>query len=81
MKTEIPNNRETWQTERQGYSRWVENGHAYEAPTVDPEKFGPHDYNKPGMRGQGKCKCGCAMWSSSSSGPVDPFGRCPENPL
>jgi len=62
---------------KEGFSYWIEWGRWYEAPTVDPSKFGAHDY-EPGI---GSCKCGCHMGDSNSSGPVDPFGACPCNPL
>ncbi len=61
-----------------GWSVWIENGVWFTAPTVDPEKFGEHAYWKQAW--VGNCKCGCEMHSSSSSGSVDPFGACPENP-
>jgi len=61
-----------------GYSVWIEYGIYYQAPTVDPNKFGPHDYEI--GYGTGTCECGCYMGSSSSSGDCDPFGACPENP-
>lgn len=60
-----------------GWSRWIENGQWYKAPTVDREHFGSHDYGKGGF---GECKCGCHMSGYSSCGPVDPFGACPLNP-
>lgn len=63
-----------------GYSYWIEYGVYYQAPTVDPVKFGPHDYAQPGGHYLDDCKCGCKMYSSSSSGDCDPFGACPENP-
>lgn len=60
-----------------GKDTWVTNGKIFSAPIVDPEKFGPHDYGD----GQGNCWCGCSMGSFYSSGPVNPFGMCPKNPL
>lgn len=62
---------------RPGWSRWIESGVWFCAPTVDPEKFGGHAYGD----GTGECPCGCSMYSASSGGPVDPFGACPSNPL
>lgn len=61
---------------------WVEWGVWYTAPTVDKARFGGHAYDNGGYeRGIRNCPCGCHMGSSSSSGPVDPWGPCPENPL
>jgi hypothetical protein len=65
--------------QKPGFSTWIENGVWYQAPTVDPAKFGPHDYHKKWPQIT-MCKCGCRMGSESSSGPVDPFGACPSNP-
>jgi hypothetical protein len=64
-----------------GWSLWIEGGVWYTSEEVDQNKFGPHDYNVEGEfeKGLRKCKCGCSMYSSSSNGPVDPFGPCPEN--
>lgn len=62
---------------KKGFSWWIENGVYYQSPTVDPNKFGPHTYNN--GDGTGDCPCGCYMGGCSSSGPVDPFGDCPEN--
>lgn len=62
----------------EGYSLWVEDGEWFTAPTVDPAKYGRHDYDE--GRHHNKCVCGCFMGSSNSSGPVDPFGACPMNP-
>ena len=67
-----------------GYSVWIEWGIYYQAPTIDPKKFGPHDYNRTAEAwefGTHDCRCGCYMGSSSSSGPCDPFEACPENPI
>lgn len=65
----------------EGHSMWVENGEWFTAPTVDPTKYGGHDYDEGGYeRGVRNCVCGCFMGSSNSSGPVDPFGACPMNP-
>lgn len=60
-----------------GHSIWIEWGKWYTAPTVDSTKFGHHAYGE----GTGSCRCGCHMGDSTSSGPVDPFGACPENPI
>lgn len=69
------------EVEEPGWSYWIEYGHWYKAPTVDPNKFGPHTYAMPGRSGIGTCRlCGCYMGDYSSSGSVDPFGACPENP-
>lgn len=63
------------------YSMWVQDGKWFAAPTVDPEKFGAHDYAIGGYeRGKRDCRCGCWMGDCRSSGPVDPFGACPANP-
>jgi hypothetical protein len=62
-----------------GFSLWIEDGNWFIAPTVDPAKFGPHDYNAR-RNWVGDCTCGCYMGRESSSGPCDPFGACPENP-
>ena len=65
----------------EGYSLWVEDGVWFTAPTVDPKLFGCHDYDEGGfLRGVRDCCCGCDMQSSSSGGPVDPYGACPMNP-
>ncbi len=66
---------------KRGYSIWIENGVYYTAKTVNKKKFGPHAYDEGGYYlGIHNCPCGCYMGSSSSSGPVDPFGPCPMNP-
>jgi hypothetical protein len=60
---------------------WCEWGIWYTAPIVDKNKFGGHAYDNGGYElGIRSCPCGCHMGSASSSGPVDPFGPCPENP-
>lgn len=65
-----------------GHSIWIEDGFWYTAPTVDPTKFGGHAYDNGGYaQGVRDCLCGASMHDSSSSGPVDPFGACPNNPL
>lgn len=65
-----------------GFEVWIENGVWYTAPKIDPAKFGGHAYAGGGYsRGVRECPCGCYMGSSSSSGPVDPFGACPFNPI
>lgn len=65
-----------------GFSWWIEYGVYYAAPTIDPNKFGGHAYDNDGYeQGIRDCPCGCYMGSSNSSGPVDPFGHCPLNPL
>lgn len=64
-----------------GFAVWIEWGKWYTAPKIDPRKFGGHAYADGGYgRGIRDCPCGCVMGSSSSSGPVDPFGACPANP-
>lgn len=65
-----------------GYSTWIEWGIWYQAPTVDPRNRA-HDYEMPQAWefGLHDCRCGCYMGSSSSSGPVDPFGKCPLKPF
>lgn len=83
MKTKI-NQPQNWSKDNRvedGYARWVENGVWYQAPVVDPQKYGGHDYDNGGFdRGIRDCACGCRMDLSSSGGPVDPFGACPMNP-
>lgn len=64
---------------KRGYAIWIEWGKWYTAKKVNPKKFGEHAYA--GGYGLGHCDCGCEMGQSSSSGPVDPFGACPLNPL
>lgn len=60
-----------------GFSVWCEDGIWHTAPIVDPDHFGPHRYD---ITAGGDCSCGCWMALSSSGGPVDPFGACPDNP-
>lgn len=65
-----------------GCSVWLESGEWFAAPTIDRAKFGGHDYDNGGYaQGIRDCKCGAYMLSSSSAGPVDPFGACPLNPI
>jgi hypothetical protein len=66
-----------------GYSIWIEKGEYFTAPTVDDKKFGSHDYfvDDEFIYLYYLCKCGCEMTSFASSGPVDPFGACPSNPM
>lgn len=63
---------------------WVENGVRKTAPKVDADKFGRHSWAENQGEGYlfGECAygCGCEMYQSSSKGPVDPFGPCPNNP-
>ena len=66
--------------EDQGEAVWLEWGKICHAPLVDPYLFGPHYYGDEGRTGVCIHKCGCHMGSMNSSGPVDPFGRCPNNP-
>lgn len=67
---------------KRGYSIWIEWGTYYTAKRVSKKKFGGHAYDDGGYeRGHRDCTCGCCMGSSSSSGPVDPFGPCPDNPI
>ena len=69
---------------KRGWSLWIENGVWFTAPTVNRRRFGSHAYGGEeydyGLR---ECSygCQCHMGSSSSGGPVDPFGACPLNPL
>jgi hypothetical protein len=64
-----------------GWSIWIESGVYFTAPTVDKNKFSGHAYDNGGYeQGIRDCPCGCFMLSSSSGGPVDPFGPCPRNP-
>lgn len=65
-----------------GYSSWLNKGLLTAAPTVPADKYGGHDYAFGGLdKGITKCKCGCTMTLQSASGPVDPFGPCPLNPI
>jgi hypothetical protein len=81
MKQKVENEAEI-KTPPAGWSVWIENGDWFKAPTVDRTKFGKHDYFGGGFeQGIRECKCGCHMSGFSSSGPVDPFGACPSNPL
>lgn len=66
---------------KRGWALWIENGVWFTAPRIDRRKFGPHAYYNYGYeQGIRDCPCGCFMLSSSSGGPVDPFGPCPNNP-
>lgn len=65
---------------QRGYAIWIEWGKWYTARKVNPKKFGPHRYDG-WDRHTGNCSCGCYMGRHDSSGPVDPFGACPNNPL
>jgi len=60
--------------------RWIENGKEQTCDLVDPDKFGEHDYDE---EGTSDCKhfCGCWAGPARSGGPVNPFGRCPKNPI
>lgn len=66
---------------KRGWSVWIESGVWFTAPTVNPRKFGRHDWEN-GMweKGVRNCRCGCYMGSYSSAGPVDPSGACPAKP-
>lgn len=62
--------------EDEGWSLWAENGIWITAKTVSTGLG--HAYNNGGYEhGIRDCPCGCYMLSSSSAGPVDPFGDCP----
>lgn len=63
-----------------GHDVWVENGDVKHAPRIPAEVFGPHSYAEDGTSDCGY-GCGCWMGSSSSGGPVNPFGCCPHNPI
>lgn len=60
---------------------WVESGAEKTAPEVDADKFGKHDYGD--HFGTSDCLHGCECWMGGwgSGGPIDPFGRCPNNPI
>lgn len=59
----------------------VESGIWYKSEEVDSTKFGGHAHDNGGYeKGVRDCFCGCYMGSYNSSGPVDPFGSCPNNP-
>lgn len=81
-KEEIgPSNKHEFHPTKIGFSVWIENGVYFQAPTVDASKYGNHAYDGGGYeRGVRSCSCGCYMHSTSSGGPCDPFGPCPENP-
>jgi hypothetical protein len=67
---------------KRGMAVWIENGVYYTNRKVNPKKFGGHEYDNGGYeKGIRECKCGCRMYDCESSGPVDPFGACPKNPL
>lgn len=62
-----------------GWSVWAENGKWITAKTV--KTGNGHAYDNGGYeKGIRDCPCGCYMLSSSSAGPVDPFGDCPSTP-
>ena len=50
--------------------------------THPKKEYGLHEYSGP-VSGDCKHRCGCWMTQSQSGGPVglDPFGKCPKNPL
>lgn len=80
MKTEIGSSSEHKDPKpKRGWSLWIENGVWFTSPKVSPRSFGKHDYNGGYRKGIRDCRCGCFMLSSSSGGPVDPFGACPKN--
>ena len=62
-----------------GHAVWIEAGEVKHNVKVPAELFGPHAYSE---HGTSDCKhgCGCWMGGTRSSGPVDPFGLCPNNP-
>jgi hypothetical protein len=64
-----------------GHDIWYENSGMKHAPIVDKYKFGDHDYGY--GYGTSDCKygCGCWMGPTRSGGPVNPFGKCPKNPI
>ncbi len=66
-----------------GFSVWIECGVWYTAPKLLKKDFGPHTFNMPHAFDDGvrDCPCGCWILSSSSGGPIDPFGPCPLNPI
>ena len=61
-------------------SEWAEHNGMKTCKKVDPKKFGPHKYQQ---EGTSDCAYGCGCWMGScrSGGLVDPFGKCPNNPL
>lgn len=64
----------------EGHDWWYENGVKH-APKVAPLSHGSHHY--PGDDGTSDCSHGCGCWMGPyrSGGPVNPGGRCPENPI
>ena len=66
---------------KRGWSLWCEWGTWYTAKKVSKSQFGGHAYaGKAFLQGIRSCSCGCHMSGCMSSGPVDPFGPCPNNP-
>jgi hypothetical protein len=64
----------------EGWAYWYEWGKVKSAPVVDSKKFGPHGYADHDGTSDCRFDCGCSMGPNSSSGPVNPFGACPNNP-
>ncbi len=52
------------------------NGHSH-------KKYGEHKYREDDGMGECQFGCGCFMGSCHSGGPLglDPFGKCPNNPI
>ena len=78
--------RESIQAERifwesQGHTVWYEYSGIKHAPVVDKAKFGNHRFADHDGTSDCKYGCGCWMGPSRSGGPVDPGGRCPNNPI
>jgi hypothetical protein len=70
--------------EEVGLDWWVENGIIKTAPKI-PDNYSPHSYHEYNQGKTiyqfGKCNyCDCEMYSSSSSGSYNPFGKCPNRP-
>ena len=71
------------EAESRGLAWWIEKGEVKSAPKIDGRNFSTHNYG--GSKSQfqlGRCiyGCGCEMYQTTSYGPVDPFGPCPNNP-
>lgn len=78
FRTHVDQHEEACKWKKEGHAVWYEDGKVCHAPKIPEGIFGPHKYPR---LGSGSCEygCGCWMGSSSSDGPVDPFGPCPKN--
>lgn len=65
----------------EGHDWWHESGVKH-APKVDPSRYGSHNYpGAPDHTSDCSHGCGCWMGPARSGGPVNPHGRCPNNPI